>query len=239
MISLLSAVVAGAAIACSSLRGVDEVGSHQTETSINALAAESVCAAVADSFEQTEVLLMSSTIPNVYRSGVTPDEAVEFHVGKMRAGRVPVTVVKRIDGASVEGVLWYRVHGYALVWTAREDLLRENAVTDEIVRRERVDLAAIDLTRSDVVANPEGLVAKVNVRRGAPLTEKVLDEAPLVSRNEHVSVSLRYRNIRVRVGGVARTSGWKVGDEVKVDIPGAVTAVSATVLGKGEVHVQT
>lgn len=201
------------------------------------LAASSVRAAVGDRFEQTEIALLSlGTLAHA-----APDSAphdARFDVGPLRAGRVSVhaTYLDR-SNRRVEGVLWFRVRGYGQAWTALRDVPPGTVLTRDHVARARVDLAAMDLTTADLVHEPEGLWAVKPLRHGVALSTAALREPPLVAARQPVSVVLSNKNIRLQVGGTARDPGWRIGDPVRVEIPGADALVPAVVTGKGTVHV--
>jgi flagella basal body P-ring formation protein FlgA len=200
-------------------------------------AAQQVCTAVAARFESTEVSLLSVHALTDVELAAHSGRGTKLRVGQLRAGRVPVTVAADATTGRGQGTLWFRVEGLGTAWTSKLDLRRGESVGPEVLERTRIDLAALDLDMTELLDAPEGLVAIRSIRRGTPLTARALRAPPLVDREQSVAVLVQHKNIRLLVRGTARSAGWRVGDRVSVEIPGATARVTARVTGEGKVHV--
>ena len=228
-----TALLAGAWLSCSALLADADVGGEKPRLIVET-AAQRLCERTSDAFDEAEVAFESHGSQRAELLAATVVDGAMIRVGRNVRGKVKVTV----SGTQLaEAAIWFRLKGYGEGWVPIADVRPEQRIEAGMIKRGRIDLAKRSLTTADLHQAPEGKVAAKGLRRGEVLIASDLRDPPLVGRRQAVTVVLSRRGIRIEASGIARSSGWRTGEEISVEIPEASSVVRAKVIGEGRVHV--
>lgn len=133
--------------------------------------------------------------------------------------------------------VWFKVQAWGEVWVYGRNGRTDQALGDTQPRRERLDLAAAQVSPDDLASHLEGAWLGQRVNAGMPILTRHLKAEPLVLRDATVTVVVFGPGLMLRTEGKAMRPGV-MGEQVPVLVNGAQSSLLAVVAGKGEVHVQ-
>jgi len=133
--------------------------------------------------------------------------------------------------------LWFKARAWREAWVYGRDGRAEQALAEAEPRRERIDVAGLQLLPGDLAEQIDGLWLNQATRGGAPVLKRQLRPEPLVQRNAVVDVVVEGPGLRLRTQGKVMRQGL-LGERVPVLVDGAESSLMAVVSGKGEVHVE-
>lgn len=140
-------------------------------------------------------------------------------------------------GPAQTRTLWFKARGWREAWVYGRDGRAEQPLAAVEPRRERIDIAGLHLSASDLAEQIDGLWLNQATRSGAPLLKRQLQPEPLVQRNGVVDVVVQGPGLRLQTQGKVMRQG-QLGERVPVLVDGAESSLMAVVSGKGEVHVE-
>ncbi|NWB95786.1 flagellar basal body P-ring formation protein FlgA [Pseudomonas gingeri] len=153
--------------------------------------------------------------------------------------RVPVSFSGTLCGHDRTSTVtvWFKVQAWSLAWVYGRNGRTDQALGDVQPRRERVDLAAAQLTPNELSTDVAGLWLNQSVNAGMPVLKRHLKIEPLVFRDAPVTVVVYGPGLMLRREGKALRAGV-LGERVPVLLDGAESSLLAVVAAKGEVHVE-
>lgn len=140
-------------------------------------------------------------------------------------------------GPAQTQTLWFKARAWRDAWVYGRAGRAEQALADAEPRRERIDVAALQLRPDDLAQQIDGLWLNQATRAGAPVLKRQVQPEPLVQRNAVVDVVVQAPGLRLQTQGKVMRQGL-LGDRVPVLVDGAESSLMAVVSGKGEVHVE-
>ncbi|MBX8495383.1 flagellar basal body P-ring formation chaperone FlgA [Pseudomonas cichorii] len=152
--------------------------------------------------------------------------------------RVPVSFSGTMCGQDRPSVVtvWFKVQAWKQAWIYGRNGRADQALVDVQPWMERVDLAATQLSPSDLPGDIEGQWLNQSVNAGMPVLKRHLKVEPLVYRDAPVTVVVFGTGLMLRTEGKALRPGV-LGERIPVMLDGAESSLMAVVTGKGEVHV--
>lgn len=162
---------------------------------------------------------------------------VAYEIGELRNGRVMVKTRTSSNGKQQQEVLWFRIKGYATVWSAKRDISVGSVLAREDLAQQSVDLSAENLTQDQIVAEPIGMFVRRSLRKGSTISTVNVSGPPLIRQNEEVQVFIKNNGLQITAKGTALSTGWNVGDSVTVLINGASKKSEAIVAKRGWANV--
>ncbi|WP_260407526.1 flagellar basal body P-ring formation chaperone FlgA [Pseudomonas cichorii] len=152
--------------------------------------------------------------------------------------RVPVSFSGTVCGQDRPSVVtvWFKVQAWKQTWIYGRNGRADQALVDVQPWMERVDLAATQLSPSDLPGDIEGQWLNQSVNAGMPVLKRHLKVEPLVYRDAPVTVVVFGTGLMLRTEGKALRPGV-LGERIPVMLDGAESSLMAVVTGKGEVHV--
>ncbi|MHA6194754.1 flagellar basal body P-ring formation chaperone FlgA [Pseudomonas wadenswilerensis] len=141
------------------------------------------------------------------------------------------------DGKAQTSTVWFKARAWRDAWVYGRNARAEQPVSDSDPRRERIDIAALQLLPADLPERLDGLWLNQSANAGMPVLKRHLQDEPLVQRNAVVAVVVQGPGLQLRTQGKAMRQGL-LGDNIPVLVDGAESSLMAVVAGKGEVHVQ-
>ncbi|MFJ4374650.1 flagellar basal body P-ring formation chaperone FlgA [Pseudomonas japonica] len=141
------------------------------------------------------------------------------------------------DGKAQTGTVWFKASAWREAWVYGRNARAEQPVSETAPRRERIDIAALQLLADDLPERLDGLWLNQSANAGMPVLKRHLQSEPLVQRNALVAVIVQGPGLQLRTQGKAMRQGL-LGDNIPVLVDGAESSLMAVVAGKGEVHVQ-
>lgn len=153
--------------------------------------------------------------------------------------RVAVELKGTLCGQSrpTQVTVWFKVQAWDQVWVYGRSGRVDQALGETQPRRERLDLAAAQVSPDDLATNLDGAWLGQSVNAGMPILTRHLKAEPLVLRDAVVTVVVYGPGLMLRTEGKAMRPGV-LGEQVPVLVNGAQASLLAVVAGKGEVHVQ-
>lgn len=153
--------------------------------------------------------------------------------------RVPVALSGTVCGHDRPSVVtvWFKVQAWKEAWVYGRNGRADQVLSDVQPRLERVDLAAAQLSSSDLPREISGQWLNQSVNAGMPVLKRHLKAEPLVYRDAPVTVVVFGPGLMLRTVGKALRPGV-LGERVPVMLEGAESSLLAVVTGKGEVHVE-
>ncbi|XXD82338.1 flagellar basal body P-ring formation protein FlgA [Pseudomonas sp. Z5-35] len=153
--------------------------------------------------------------------------------------RVPVAFSGTVCGHDRPSVVtvWFKVQAWKDAWVYGRNGRADQVLSDVQPRLERVDLAAAQLSPSDLPEEISGHWLNQSVNAGMPVLKRHLKAEPLVHRDAPVTVVVFGPGLMLRTEGKALRPGV-LGERVPVMLEGAESSLLAVVAGKGEVHVE-
>lgn len=140
------------------------------------------------------------------------------------------------SGASRQVVVWFKVRVFQAGWRYGRDAKAEQPLATAEPEPTLVDIAALQLRADELAVAPDTEWLARSVRAGEPILQRDLTLAPMVKRNERVTVIVKGNGLVIRTQGTALRNGT-LGEQVPVEVKGAATSSSAEVVARGEVHV--
>lgn len=169
-----------------------------------------------------------------------PGAAEPVHVDRVLWSRPDGRFTLQLAIAGLNGVRNLTIAGYAremVEVAALVQPLRRGAIL------KRADLTTIRLARNSVPAraltSPSdilGLAARGNLRASIPLTRNDFERPTLIPRGEKVMITYQLAGMKLTTRGQAAEDG-AMGDVIDIMNLRSRRIVSATVIGRGEVHV--
>lgn len=158
--------------------------------------------------------------------------------GMTLRSRMAATVMGKACGSEqpVTEMVWFKVQALREAWVYGRNTSQDSRLADASPRREVIDIAALQVTGSELAESLEGQWLRQAVYAGRPVLQKQLRNESLVRRDQNVAIVVRGSGLELRMRGKALQSG-ALGDSVPVLVSGAESSMPATVAGKGEVHV--
>lgn len=150
--------------------------------------------------------------------------------------RVPVQLSGSACGRAHVATAWLKLKAFKEVWVYGQAVKAGQPVALAHPRRTEIDLAAARLRPGDIATSIDGLWLVQDVRGGAPILNRQLQQEPLVKRDEMVRVVVQAPGLQISTRGRAMRQG-ALGETVPVLVDRADSSLLAVVAGKGEVHV--
>lgn len=181
-----------------------------------------------------------------------PFERVELDlVGALPAGlSMPAVVLKsawpaarvavelRWDACGVAGrkLVWFKARAWRQAWVYGRSAGRDVALAEAQPAPGQVDMAQWRMPDSELAAAPTGEYLARPVQAGAPLRRADLKPAPLVKRNERVTVLVQGKGVQLRTVALALQVG-AAEEWIAVMVDGSEKSIRARVVAPGVVHV--
>ncbi len=140
-------------------------------------------------------------------------------------------------GAVTSSTVWFKARAFRDAWVYGHNARAERPVSEAEPRRERIDIAALQLANSELPEQLDGLWLNQSANAGTPVLKRHLQAEPLVQRNATVAVVVYGPGLKLQTQGKVMRQGV-LGDSVPVLVEGAESSLMAVVAGKGEVHVE-
>lgn len=179
---------------------------------------------------------------SVVADSQVPEGQYELRVGEVHGEwprrRIGVPVQLWVDGRLAQSrVVWFSGHWWreALVYTRNAKAGQGANVSMAVLQK--IDSAGIEILASSDMSWSEGLRLKRSVKAGEPVARTDFENAPMVSRDEHVKVVVNIGEVHLLTSGVAGEEG-AIDDVIKVLPHGAEHSVKATVVARNEVRIE-
>lgn len=127
--------------------------------------------------------------------------------------------------------IWFSVEVPVSAFVMNNDAKKGNAIIDNQVRKEVIDIAAIGGTPvqdKDVLANKR---LQKDIKAGEAITADMVEDMPHVVKDNEVIVEAQVGAVTVKAVAIATEDG-KVGDRVKVRKPDTDIEYEVTVIGR-------
>ena len=139
----------------------------------------------------------------------------QYQIGKMQAGRIKFKWYS--DKGNHNIVAHFKVDAYKNVWVFRKHLNPFHEITSYDVKRSIENVARYKSINDTYVFSPVGKYTTHRVYKNQVVTEKLLTDPPLVTRNQTVRLVLKNGNgLTLKATGKALNTAWKKGDSVTV-----------------------
>lgn len=152
------------------------------------------------------------------------------------AARVAVELRWDVCGEAARKLVWFKARAWRQAWVYGRAAGRDAALAEAQPSPALVDMAQWRLPDSDLAAAPAGEYLARPVQSGAPLRRADLKPAPLVKRNDRITVLVQGRGLQLRVAALALQFG-AAEEWIAVMVDGAEKSIRARVVAPGVVHV--
>ncbi len=157
-------------------------------------------------------------------------------IGAIRSGRVELNWTSASTRTSV--TIWLKVIATREVWVFKKNKSPESDIQSEDVQRASVNVAWLIGNKNIEAESPIGKTAIRQIRKGDIFTNGMTAAAPLVKRNDKITVTAGSGSLKITSLGVALETGWVLGEKVLVQVENSIGPVTAKIIGKNNVLVE-
>ncbi len=162
---------------------------------------------------------------------------ISYEIGDLRNGRVWVKTNTSSVGKQQQEIFWFRIRGFATVWSAKHDVPVNSVLTRDDLIQQSVDVSTENLTQDQIVVDPMGMFVRKSLRKGTTISTANVSGPPLIQQNQRIQVLIENNGLQIKAKGIALSTGWKVGDAITVLVNGASKRTDATVAKRGWANV--
>lgn len=162
---------------------------------------------------------------------------ISYEMGDLRNGRLWVKVNSSSDGLQQNRVIWFRIKGYATVWSVKRDTSVNSLLLKEDIVQRSADVTTENVTHDQIVEEPVGMYVRKSLRKGAIISTTNVSKPPLIQQNQPIQVLVENNGLQITAKAIALSTGWSVGDTIAVLVNGASQKTEAVVTKRGWANV--
>lgn len=172
------------------------------------------------------------------KKALGPDKKIiSSEVGDLKNGRVWVKTSSLQNGQRQEGMLWFRIKGYATVWSVKRDISVNSVLSKEDIIQRSADVTTENIAPDQLIEEPIGLFVRKSLRKGAIISTINVSSPPLIQQNKSIQVLVEHNGLQITAKAIALSTGWNVGDTITVLVSGASEKTEAIVTRRGWANV--
>lgn len=155
-------------------------------------------------------------------------------IGSIRSGRVKIDWQSTTTKASIR----LKVIAMQEAWVFNRSVSPGSEIKEEDIVYKLADVSILIGEKKVVIHKPAGKSTSRQARKGQVITEDLIQEPPLVKRNNHVTITVVSGTLKLISPGIALETGWHIGKNVQVKADNTSGAINAKVTGKDAVLVE-